>query len=559
MTATTDVRPARSGKPHLRRDIGMVGLLFTAVGSIIGSGWLFGAMNAAQLAGPAAIFSWLIAAVMIMLIGLTYAELGTMFPVSGGVVRMPHYAFGGLASYLMGWITWLSCAVVAPIEVEGAVQYATKYFPLTTAHPRGDETVHTLTPAGFAVSVVLLAVFCVVNVVGVRFFARLNNVLVWWKLAIIGIVVVALLVTAFHGGNFTSHGFAPSGMHGVFTAIATAGITFSYLGFRQGIELAGETTNPRRNVPIAVIGSVLLTAVIYIALQIAFIGAVPSGTLGSSGSWSALTFTNDFGPLAAIASILGLTWLAVMLYIDAIVSPGDTGLVYTAVTSRLGYAMARNGNAPDGVAKLSRTGVPWVSTAISFVVGLVIFLPFPSWQQLVGLVTGATVLSFGSGPLVFAALRRELPDRPRPFRLPGGDIIPFLGFYSSNMIVFWAGWDTNWKLFVAILVGLVLLAVFGATGALRERRMDWRAGVWAPLWLAGLALISYLSSYGGTGTIGLGWGFVVNLVWAAVIYVLALKVRLPSARVRQIIEETPHDEVREGDEAGTTPRPAPTA
>jgi amino acid transporter len=547
MTAT-DVRPAQADKPHLRRDIGRVGLLFAGIGSIIGSGWLFGAMNAAQLAGPAAIFSWLIAAVMIMLIGLTYAELGTMFPVSGGVVRMPHYAFGGFASYLMGWITWLSCAVVAPIEVEGALQYATKYFRLTTPHPGAGETIHTLTPLGYGAAVVLLAVFCVVNVIGVRFFARLNNVLVWWKLAIIGIVVVALMVSAFHGANFTSHGFAPSGFHGVFTAIATAGITFSYLGFRQGIELAGETTNPRRNVPFAVIGSVLLTAVIYIALQIAFIAAVPSATLAKSGSWSSLSFTNDFGPLAAIASILGLTWLAVLLYIDAVVSPGDTGLVYTAVTSRLGYAMARNGNAPEKVARLSRSGVPWVSTAVSFVVGLVIFLPFPSWQQLVGLVTGATVLSFGSGPLVFAALRRELPDRARPFRLPGGDIIPFLGFYSSNMIVFWAGWGTNWKLFVAILIGMALLGVFGATGVLRDRRMDWRAGAWAPVWLAGLAVVSYLSSYGGTGTIGLGWGFLVNLGWSAVIYVLALKTRLPGTRVKEIIETTPHDEVEHVDE-----------
>jgi hypothetical protein len=98
--------------------------------------------------------------------------------------------------------------------------------------------------------------------------------------------------------------------------------------------------------------------------------------------------------------------------------------------------------------------------------------------------------------------------------------------------------------------------VFSAAGVLRGRRMDWRAGIWAPLWLAGLALFSYLSSYGGTGTIGLGWGFVVNLVWAAVIYVLALKVRLPGARVREIIEETAHDEV---DEADATPRPASSA
>ena len=83
-----------------------------------------------------------------------------------------------------------------------------------------------------------------------------------------------LFVTAFHGANFTDHGFKPQGWHGVFSAIATSGIVFSYLGFRQGVELAGETDNPKRNVPIAVIGSVLITAVIYIALQIAFIGAL---------------------------------------------------------------------------------------------------------------------------------------------------------------------------------------------------------------------------------------------------------------------------------------------
>jgi amino acid transporter len=531
------------GAPKLRRDIGLIGLLFAGVGSIIGSGWLFGAMNAAQLAGPAAIFSWLIAGAMIMLIGLTYAELGTMFPVSGGVVRYPHYAFGGFASYLTGWISWLSAAVVAPIEVEGMLQYATKYYDFTDAHQVGGETVHTLTPVGYLVGVVLLAVFCVVNVLGVRHFARLNTALVWWKLAIIVLVIAAFLVTTFHAGNFTSASFAPSGAHGVFTAIATAGITFSYLGFRQGIELAGETTNPRRNVPFAVIGSIVLTVVLYVALQVAFIAAVPPHTLAASHGWSRLSFANDFGPLAAIASILGLTWLAVLLYIDAIVSPGDTGLVWTAVTSRLGYAMAKNGTAPAAAAKLTRTGVPWVTTAVSFVVGLVIFLPFPSWQQLVGLVTGATVLSFGSGPLVFAALRRELPDQPRPFRLPGGDVIPFLAFYASNMIVYWVGWDTNWKLFAAIGIGLVLLGVFAAAGLVDVRGVQWRAGAWVLPWLGGLALFSYLSGYGGgRGVLGLGWGFVVNLGWSAVIYLLGLAVRLPGAQVRHIIETTPHDE-----------------
>ena len=118
----------------LRRDVGKVGLLFAAVGSIIGFGWLFSALSAAHTAGPAAIISWAIATVMILLIGLCFAELGTMFPISGGVVRFPNLSFGSFASYTMGWITWLAAVSVPPIEVEAALQYATRYLPLTTKH-----------------------------------------------------------------------------------------------------------------------------------------------------------------------------------------------------------------------------------------------------------------------------------------------------------------------------------------------------------------------------------------------------------------------------------------
>ncbi|WP_231386869.1 APC family permease [Gordonia polyisoprenivorans] len=391
----TSAKPEAGDNRNLRRDVGLIGLLFASVGSIIGSGWLFGAMNAAQKAGPAAIISWSIGAVMILLIALTFAELGTMFPVSGGVVRFPHIAFGSFASYTSGWILWIACGTVAPIEVEGALQYATKYAAFTSKSTVNGDTVHTLTGLGYLTAVVLLALFVVVNYIGVRWFARVNNVLVWWKLAIITVVVIAFLVTQFHPSNFTSKGFMPNGWEGVFTAIATSGIVFSFLGFRQGIELAGETSNPRKYVPIAVIGSVILTGIIYVALQVAFIGSLnPRDFIHG---WATMGFTNDFGPLAAIATAIGLGWLATLLYIDAIVSPGDTGLIYTTVTSRVSYAMARNGNAPKMLAKTTNRGVPLVSLIVAFVLGLIILLPFPSWQQLVGFITSATVLSFAAG------------------------------------------------------------------------------------------------------------------------------------------------------------------
>lgn len=546
MTATQE-SPAANKK--LQRDVGPIGLLFAGIGSIIGSGWLFGAFKASGLAGPAAMFSWAIAAVMILLIGLTYAEIGPMFPISGGVVRYPHLVWGSFASYSLGWITWISAAAVPAIEVEGALQYATRYAPFTHKHIVSGEKTYTLTALGLIVAVLLMAVFVAVNYYGVKLFAQINNALVWWKLAIITLVIVVFLLLAFFGSkmggtaNFTSAGFAPGGSHGIFLAISTAGITFSYLGFRQGIELAGETKNPKRNIPLAVIGSVVITAVIYIALQLAFTMGVPASNLKKDG-WAGLAFTNDFGPLAAISTLAGATWLAYLLYADAIISPADTGLIYTTVSSRVSYAMGKNGNAPSALARTNKSGVPVAGLFLTFIVGIILFLPFPSWQQLVGFITSATVISFGSGPLVLSALRRELPDRERPFRLWGGQVVPFLAFYSANMIVYWGGWDVNKKLFVTILIGYVALAIFHFTGERSVKpEMAWRAGAWVVPWFIGMALISWLAPT--DHDTAFNWVFLINLVFSAAIYLLAVHVRMPREAIERHIQDAENESAEE--------------
>src|SRR4051794_13657040 len=541
MATTTQEAPEQGHE--LRRHVGVVGLLFASVGSIIGSGWLFGALDASTAAGPAALISWALGGVMILLIALTYAELGTMFPLSGGVVRFPHLAFGSFASYTAGWITWVAVATTAPIEVEAALQYGTKYAPFTHAQTVNGEEVHTLTGLGYACAVVLMALFVVVNYYGIRWFARINNALVGWKIAVIILVIVAFLATSFHGSNFTSQGFMPAGWHGVFEAIATSGVVFSYLGFRQGIEFAGETDNPRRNVPIAVVGSVLITGLIYVALQFAFIGAVDPGDLDHG--WSNLSFENDFGPLAAIASLIGLGWLAVVLYADAIISPGDTGLIYTTATSRISYAMARNGNAPQALARTTGRGVPLISLIVTFVVGLIVFLPFPSWQQLVGFITSATVLSFATGPLVLGALRQALPDADRPFKVPGGHVIPLLAFWAANMVIYWSTWPINWKLFVAVLIGLALLPVYHLLGN-DVPDLDWRSGAtWVVPWLGGLALISYLGNYDGRGVLTFGTSVPILFVFSCLICVLAVRSRLATDEIERHIENSRQESEQE--------------
>jgi amino acid transporter len=532
---------------RLRRDIGIIGLLFAAIGSIIGSGWLFGALYAAEKAGPASVIAWFIGGILMIFIALTYSELGTMFPVSGGVVRFPHFAFGSFTSYTFGWITWLAAASTTSIEVMAALQYANSYIPwLETSQA-------VLTWPGFGVAVGLLGLFSLLNVMGIRWLAQLNNVLVWWKLGIITLVIVAFIVTVFHGAHFSNQsagGFFPFGWEGVFSSIATAGIVFSFLGFRQGVELAGEAKNPQRIVPIAIIGSILITAIIYVALQVAFIGSLPLGALASGWQNIGASFTGEFGdvaatfgPLAAIAGFIGLTWLAILLYIDAFISPADTGLIYTTVTSRISYAMGRNENAPKGLAKVSKRGVPWVSVILTFIAGTIFFLPFPGWSKIVGFVTSATVLSFGSGPLSMMALRHQLPKKERPFRLPFANILGFLGFWATNLVVYWSGWPTVWKIMIAVLIGYIILVI-------HEYRVDdtpeleFRSGIWAIVWFAGLTILSWLGSYptlsehaGNLGLIKVGWELPILAGFAFLVAWMAIKTRLPVERVEAHLAE----------------------
>ncbi len=535
----------------LRRDLSLIGLLFTAVGSIIGSGWLFGALFAAEEAGPASIFGWAIGGVLIIFIGLVYSELGTMFPVSGGVIRYPQISFGSFVSYSHGWMTWLAAASTTSIEVMAALQYAKNYFPWLQ---RLEQGVPVLTGTGLAVAIALLGVFSIVNVFGIRWFSKLNNALVWWKLAIISIVIIAFMVTVFNTEHFTNAeagGFIPYGWEGVFSSIATAGIVFSFLGFRQGIELAGETKNPKRNVPIAIIGSVLITLIIYVLLQVAFIGAMPLDALKNGWVNIGTSFTGElndvaaaFGPLAAIAGAIGLTWLGIILYLDAFISPADTALIYTTVTSRLSYAMGRNGNAPRTLAKVNQRGVPWVSVIVTFVAGCIFFLPFPGWQKLVGFVVSATVLSFGTGPLVLLAMRKQIPEHKRPFKLPMTHLLCFLAFLAANLIIYWSGWDIIWKMMIAQLIGYVILFIHETVNRGNTPKLELRSGWWVIVWLAGLTIVSYLGSYpkvsegaGNLGVIGVGWGILVLAVFSILITWLAVSLRLPVDKVKIQLED----------------------
>jgi amino acid transporter len=549
--AVADTKSDKQERGHagLLREIGLIGLLWASMGSIIGSGWLFGAQEALITAGPAAIISWVIGGVAILILALVHAELGGMYPVSGGSARFPHYAFGGAAGASFGWFSWLQAATVAPIEVEAVILYAGHY-------SFGDGWLNadkTLTTSGLIVAVVLMFLISSINFLGVRALATTNTVATWWKIGVpLATIFVVALAGNFESSNFTAaDGFSPGGAHGILLAVATSGIIFAYLGFEQADQLAGESKNPKRDIPIAVIGSILLGLVIYIALQIVFIAALPADTIGSH--WCAAAdgtgvckdastalFSAFTGPWAQLASAVSLGWLASVLYFDALVSPAGTGLIYTAASSRVSYGLSRNGYIPNWFERLNERRVPWVGVVAAFIIGCICFLPFPSWQSLVGLITSASVLMYAGAPLAFGVFRRRLPDADRPFRLPAGEIFAPLAFIVSNLLIAWATWTTDWKLGVAILIGYVILIanqVFGLNPT--KPTLNWHAAQWLPVYLVGMGVIVYLSSFGGLDdpVFNDWWTIVVVAAFSLVIYYWALAVALPTEEIERMIEE----------------------
>ena len=245
----TSPAPARSD--GLKREASFLGLLFTSEGSIIGSGWLFGALFVSTIGGPAAVIAWLIGSVAVILLALVHAELGGLFPVTGGTARFPHYAFGNLAGASFGWFSWLQAAGTAPIEVEAALQYSSNYVHGLTHTVNGTVV---LTGWGYLAAVVLMGAFTILNLFGIRRLTQANNAITTWKVLIPTLTIIVLFARHFDTSNFTSHGFAPYGTRGILEAVSLGGAVFSLVGFEQAVQLGGESRNPQRDIPRAVIG-----------------------------------------------------------------------------------------------------------------------------------------------------------------------------------------------------------------------------------------------------------------------------------------------------------------
>ena len=522
----------------LKREMGLIGATWAAETSIIGSGWLFASWKAAYSTGTASLLAWIIAGIALIVLALVHAELGAMYPVAGGTARFPHFAFGSVAGTSFGFFSWVQAITVTPIECFAVMQYASYYW-----HGLFNDNTGEVTGAGFVFSILLMALFTGVNFLAMRVFNKVNSAVTWWKVAIPVLTIIVLLFK-FHPSNFGSHGgFAPFGAKALFAAIPGAGIVFAYLGFEQADQLAAEVREPQRNLPRAIILAMLLGTAIYVLLQVVFIGAIQPHTLNHG--WAALQNNDGLinGPLAFIAGTAGLAWLATILRVDAFISPSGTGLIYMTSTSRVGYGLGKNRYFPQIFTRVDKNGVPWISLILAFVLGLVFLLPFPSWSALVGLVTSASVLMYAGAPLSLGALRGQVPDHVRPYRLPAAPVLAPIAFIIANLIIYWSGFLTIWKLGIVLVIGYVIIGVSMAFDPKRPP-LDWRSAQWLPFYLIGMGIISWQGQYSGgaekaplnTGHIAFGLDFAVVAAFSLVIYYWAMWAKLPREEVINLVE-----------------------
>ena len=476
----------------------LLALTMASLSSMIGSGWLFGAWKAARLAGPAALLAWPIGAIAIALLALSYAELGARYPATGGMVRYTQMSHGSFAGFIAGWANWIAIVSVIAIEAVSSIQYLSSW-PWAWAHSLYNMPSHQLTPYGLLAAAVLIVFYFLINYWSIQFFARSVIAITVMKICVPIITCVILIFAASTHYSFTiSHGnFMPFGFAGVLTAVSTAGIIFSFHGFQTAINLSGEAKNPRRNVPLAIFLSLLFSVVLYMLLQFAFIGAISVQDL--QNGWAHLQMSS---PYVHLALEFQLNWLVILLYLDAFVSPSGTGVTYTATTSRMLFAMQKNGYMPAFMGELNKRyhiprGAMWANLVVSFIFLYV----FKGWGKLVAVISVSTIISYVNGPISALALRKWKTKARSPLKIKGLPWISPVAFVVISLVLYWARWPLTGEVILIMLLGLPVYFYYQYKKQFRDFKKHWISGIWLVCFLIAMAGISLIgtSSFGGMG------------------------------------------------------------
>jgi APA family basic amino acid/polyamine antiporter len=472
---------------QLRKALGPWNLIALGIGAIIGAG-IFATIGTAAAgdpsrpgAGPALMLSFVLTAIVCGFSALCYAEFASMVPVAGSAYTYSYATLGELVAWIIGWDLMLEYAIGNVAVAISWANYMNTFLEglgirlppwlaidyHTAALKMPDLVAHA--PHLFGVPIVfnilavgIVAAITVVLIWGIRESAGFNFWMVAIKLVILTFFVI-VSVKFVKPANW--HPFAPNGFHGIATGAAI--VFFAYIGFDAVSTTAEEARNPKRDMPVGIIGSLIICTLIYIAIAAVFTGMIPFSALVK-------TLSNEQAePLTLAMKYVSMSnWMVAIVALGSVVAHTAVLLVFQLGQPRIFFAMSRDGLLPQWFASVHpRFRTPHVATIITgLLVGVTAM--FTSLDEMVDLTNIGTLFAFVLVCIGIMILRRRDPERPRPFRVPFGSyLLPVLGVISCLGLAYYLP-PKSWMRFVAWLaLGLIVYSTYGLRNVVYRGRM----------------------------------------------------------------------------------------
>ena len=459
-TKPVDVLVADTHAPgqELERSVGALDLTALGLGAIIGTGIFVVIGPAIGSSGPSILLSFVLAAVTCAFSALSYAELASTIPVSGSAYTYGYATMGELVAWIIGWDLIIEYGVsVAAVAVGWGGNFNALLeelfgvaLPAAIANPPEEGGVLNI-PA----VVIVLAVTALLCV-GVRESTRANTVMVFIKIAVLT-MFIALGLTAFTADNFSPF-FTEQGVSG--TVAAAAIIFFAYIGF-DAVSTAGEEVKrPQRDLPLGILGSLLIATLFYVAVAGTAVGALPPSELEAEGE----------APLvAALTEGAGFGWAGAILAAGAVVSITSVILAILYGQTRIFFAMCRDGLLPTGLAHVNpRTRTPVRITA-GFGILIAILAALVPLGEIVKLVNIGTLFAFVIVNIGVIVLRRTQPDMERGFRVPFVPVLPIVGILLCVYLMTALPLSTWVRFGIWLVLGLVIYFAYGKRHSLLQQ------------------------------------------------------------------------------------------